>query len=66
MTLPTGVIDPVLEEEVLRVYRDLKGILAREDIPPSLRANAIQALASVWQIVNDLTLDYEMLYDYGV
>ncbi|MBI4317020.1 MAG: hypothetical protein HY675_00910 [Chloroflexi bacterium] len=66
MTNSTGEVSPVVEEKVLRVYQDLKDILGRDDLPPSVRANAVQALACVWQIVNDLTLEYEMLYDLGV
>jgi hypothetical protein len=58
--------DPVVDDTVRRVYRDLKALLARDDLDPGARANAVAALAAVWQIVNDLGLEYEMLYDLGV
>jgi len=58
--------DAELEERILRVYNDLKDILRREDLAPSVRANAVQALADVSQIVNDLALEFEVLYDLGV
>ena len=55
-----------MTDEVLRIYADLKRLLARDDLPPGVRANAEQALVAVWQIVNDLALEYEYLYDLGV
>ena len=58
--------DPAVEEAVQRIYADLKALLARDDLPPGLRRNAIQALAPVWMMMGDLALDYEMLYDLGV
>ena len=58
--------DPALDEAVRRVYQDLKALLGREDLPPGLRANAVVALAAVWQMANDLALEYEMLYDLGM
>lgn len=58
-------MDP-LEKRIKTIYQELKEILRDENIPPSVRANAVQALAVVWQMMNDLVLDYEMLYDYGV
>jgi hypothetical protein len=51
---------------VLRVYADLKALLARDDLDPSVRANLIQALAEVSLVTYDLGLQYEMLYDFGV
>ncbi|MCL5958852.1 MAG: hypothetical protein M1358_05955 [Chloroflexi bacterium] len=57
---------PALEAKALQVYQELKDILRREDIPPSVRANTVQALACMAQVVNDLALEYEMLYDLGV
>ena len=54
------------DAEVLRIYADLKRLLARDDLPPGARANAEQALSAMWQIVNDLGLAYEFLYDLGV
>jgi hypothetical protein len=58
--------DPAVEEMVRRVYADLKALLGRDDLPPGVRANAVAALAAVWQMANDLALEYEMLYDLGV
>ena len=58
--------DPAVEEMVRRMYADLKALLGRDDLPPGLRANAVAALAAVWQMANDLALEYEMLYDLGV
>jgi hypothetical protein len=52
--------------EILRIYADLMRLLARDDLPPGVRANAEQALSAMWQIVNDLGLAYEFLYDLGV
>ena len=54
-----------IENRVRCAYEDLKAILSKKDLPPSVKANSIQALAAVWLMVNDLNLGYEMLYDYG-
>jgi hypothetical protein len=51
---------------VLRVYEELKALLARDDLAPATRANLVEALAAVSLVVHDLALDYEMLYDLGV
>jgi len=58
--------DPVIDETVRRVYADLKTLLGRDDLPPGPRANAVDALAAVAQMMDDLALEYEMLYDLGV
>ena len=63
---PALAPDPAVEEAVRRVYADLKTLLARDDLPPGLRRNGIQALSAVWMMMGDLALDYEMLYDLGV
>ncbi len=55
-----------VDEAVLRVYQELKALLARDDLAPATRANLVDALAAVSLVVHDLTLDYEMLYDLGV
>lgn len=55
-----------LEDQVLRVYRGLKALLERDDLSPAVRANAEQALSAMWQVVNNLGLEYEYLYDLGV
>ena len=55
-----------VETTVMRVYAALKRVLARDDLAPSVRANLVDAMASVSLVVQDLALDYEMLYDLGV
>jgi hypothetical protein len=55
-----------LDEAILRVYTELKALLGRADLDPSVRANLVDALASVSLVVHDLDLGYEMLYDLGV
>jgi hypothetical protein len=55
-----------VEATLMRIYADLKRLLAQEDLAPSVRANLVDALASVSLVVQDLALDYEMLYDLGV
>jgi hypothetical protein len=54
------------EVELLRVYRDLKTLAARTDLPPCAERNVKKALACMWQVVNDLNLEFEQLYDVGV
>ncbi len=55
-----------VDDAVLRVYRELKALLARDDLDPATRANLVEALAAASLVVHDLALDYEMLYDLGV
>lgn len=57
---------PEVEAAVMRVYEELKGLLARDDLDPSVRANLVEAMAGVSLVVHDLGLAYEMLYDLGV
>ena len=59
---------PVAESEaqLLRLYRELKAAAARTDLPPCAERNVKKALACMWQVVNDLNLEYEQLYDLGV
>lgn len=54
------------EAELLRVYRELKELAARDDLPPCVERNIKKALACLWQVVTDLNLEYEQLYDCGV
>ena len=54
------------EAELARLYRDLKVMAAREDLPPCAERNVKKALACMWQVVNDLDLEFEQLYDVGV
>jgi hypothetical protein len=58
--------NPAIAASVRRIYDDLKTLLARDDLPPGLRRNGVQALSAVWMMMGDLALDYEMLYDLGV
>ncbi|HEY1351429.1 MAG TPA: hypothetical protein VGF67_17545 [Ktedonobacteraceae bacterium] len=70
MTIPeTDLVGKPLseqEQELFAVYETLKGLLARDDLPPCATHNLRQALASLWQVTNDLGLQFEQLYDYGV
>ena len=54
------------EIELARLYRDLKTLAAREDLPPCAERNVKRALACMWQVVNDLDLEFEQLYEVGV
>ncbi|HID63058.1 MAG TPA: hypothetical protein EYP49_10005 [Anaerolineae bacterium] len=51
------------EVRVKEVYETLKEL--SKDEAPCVAKNAQRALAVVWQIMNDLGLEYEQLYDYG-
>lgn len=69
MTVPDTSVGRGSDEadaRILRVYEDVKALLARDDLAPATRANLVEALAAVSLVVQDLTLDYEMLYDLGV
>lgn len=54
------------EQEMLAVYETLKKLAARSDLPPCASRNIRQALSSMWQATNDLGLQFEQLYEYGV
>ena len=54
------------ERELLNVYQALKNLAARSDLPPCAERNVRKALASMWQVTNDLNLQFEQLYDLGV
>ena len=54
------------EQELLRVYESLKRLAARDDLPPCAARNVRRALSSMWQATNDLNLQFEQLYEYGV
>lgn len=54
------------EIELLRIYRDLKTLAAREDLPPCAERNIKKALACMWQVANDLDLEFEQLYSLGI
>jgi hypothetical protein len=54
------------EAECQRIYQALKGLAARDDLPPCAARNVRKALACLWQVTNDLDLQFEQLYDLGV
>ena len=54
------------DAQMLRLYRELKELAARTDLPPCTERNVKKALACMWQVVNDHNLEYEQLYDLGV
>ena len=55
-----------LDGELARIYADLKRMAGREDLPPCVERNVKKALACMWQVMNDLDLEFEQLYDLGV
>lgn len=61
-----GVEMTEIERKVMQTYQLLKELSGDAEAAPCVRANAQKALACVWQIVNDLGLAYEQLFDYGV
>jgi hypothetical protein len=54
------------EADLARIYADLKAMAAREDLPPCAERNVKKALGCMWQVMNDLDLEFEQLYDVGV
>jgi hypothetical protein len=54
------------EPELLAAYESLKALVARDDLPPCAARNVRKALACLWQVTNDLDLQFEQLYDLGV
>jgi hypothetical protein len=54
------------ETEIVRVYDALKDLAARDDLPPCAARNVRKALAAMWQVANDLDLQFEQLYELGV
>jgi hypothetical protein len=54
------------EQEIMASYEFLKRLAARDDLPPCAARNVRQALAAMWQATNDLGLQFEQLYEYGV
>jgi hypothetical protein len=59
---------PVTDSDarLLELYRSLKTVAADPDLPPCVERNVKKALACMWQVVNDLDLEFEQLYDLGV
>jgi len=54
------------ERDALASYEALKALAARDDLPPCAARNVRKALAAMWQVTNDLDLQFEQLYDLGV
>jgi hypothetical protein len=54
------------ERDLLAAYDALKVLAARDDLPPAAARNVKQALAAMWQVTNNLDLQFEQLYDLGV
>ena len=54
------------EVEFARIYRELKTLAVRQDLPPCAERNVKKALACLWQVVNDLDPEFEQLYELGV
>ena len=54
------------DAQLLRIYRELKTLAARSDLSPCVERNVKKSLACMWQVVNDLDLEFEQLYDLGV
>lgn len=54
------------EQELLAVYQALKDLAAQDDLPPCAARNVRKALSAMWQVTNDLDLQFEQLYDVGV
>ena len=54
------------ERELLNAYEALKKLAAQEDLPPCAARNVRRALMSMWQATNDLDLQFEQLYEFGV
>ena len=54
-----------VEDELLELYRRCKALLARDDLAPCARAGTRAATVGLWNVVNDLGLEYEQLLDLG-
>jgi cytochrome P450 len=54
------------EQELLHIYQALKELAARQDLPPCAARNVRRALAAMWQVTNDLDLQFEQLFELGV
>ena len=54
------------ERELLQIYETLKKLAAQSDLPPCAARSVRRALAAMWQVTNDLDLQFEQLYDVGV
>ncbi len=54
------------ERELLNVYEALKKLASQDDLAPCAARNVRRALMSMWQATNDLDLQFEQLYEFGV
>jgi len=54
------------EQELLNIYESLKRLAQQDDLPPCAARNVRKALSAMWQVTNDLDLQFEQLYDLGV
>jgi hypothetical protein len=54
------------EQDLVNVYVTLKQLAAQSDLPPCAARNVRKALACIWQVTNDLDLQFEQLYELGV
>jgi hypothetical protein len=54
------------EQEFLNIYESLKRLARQNDLSPCAARNVRRALMSMWQVTNDLDLQFEQLYDFGV
>ena len=54
------------DERLLALYTSLKEAAVDPDLPPCVERNVKKALACMWQVVNDLNLEFEQIYDAGV
>ncbi|MFL5628065.1 MAG: hypothetical protein ACJ788_21000 [Ktedonobacteraceae bacterium] len=54
------------ERALLNAYEALKKLATQDDLPPCAARNVRKALMSMWQVTNDLDLQFEQLYDLGV
>lgn len=55
-----------VENDASGAYEALKALAARQDLPPCAASNVRKALAAMWQVTNDLDLQFEQLYELGV
>lgn len=54
------------ERQLLDLYERLKRVASRDDLAPCAQQNVRKALACLWQVTNDLDLQFEQLYDLEV
>lgn len=54
------------ERAIFALYEALKALARRPDLPPCADRNVRKALACLWQVTNDLDLQFEQLYELGV